>query len=42
MIAAADARVVAAGVLGEPDAVLGMLDGGRFAEGRLVPESQIA
>ena len=41
MIAAADARVVAAGVLGEPDAVLGMLDGGRFAEGRLVPESQI-
>jgi len=41
MIAPAVARIVAAGVLGEPDAVLGILDPGRFADGRLVPESQI-
>lgn len=41
MIAATVARIVAAGVLGEPDAVLGMLDACPFAEGRLVPESQI-
>ena len=33
-------RDVAAGVLGGPDAVLGMLDAGRFAEGWL-PESEI-
>jgi sarcosine oxidase subunit beta len=41
MIAPAVARIVAAGVLGEPDAVLGILDAGRFAEGRLVLESQV-
>jgi sarcosine oxidase subunit beta len=41
MIAPAVARVVTAGVLGEPDPVLGILDAGRFAEGRLVPEPQI-
>jgi sarcosine oxidase subunit beta len=41
MIAPAVARIVAAGVLGEPDAVLDILDAGRFADGRLVPESQI-
>jgi len=41
MIAPAVARIVAAGVLGESDPVLGTLDAGRFAEGRLVPESQV-
>jgi len=41
MIAPAVARIVAAGVLGEPDPVLRILDAGRFREGRLVPESQV-
>jgi sarcosine oxidase subunit beta len=41
MIAPAVARIVTAGVLGEPDPVLTILDAGRFAEGRLVPESQV-
>ena len=41
MIAPAVARIVAAGVVGEPDPVLEILDAGRFREGRLVPESQV-
>lgn len=41
MIAPAVARIVAAGVVGEPDPVLGTLDAGRFLDGRLVPESQV-
>ncbi len=41
MIAPAVARIVAAGVLGDPDPVLEILDAGRFREGRLVPESQV-
>lgn len=41
MIAPAVGRIAAAGVLGEPDPVLGVLDAGRFAEGRLVPEPQV-
>ena len=41
MIAPAVGRIVAAGVLGEPDPILDVLDAGRFAEGRLVPEPQV-
>ena len=41
MIAPAVGRIVTAGVLGERDPVLDVLDAGRFLEGRLVPESQV-
>jgi sarcosine oxidase subunit beta len=42
MIAPAVGRIIAESVLDESDdAVLGVLDPGRFAEGRLVPEPQI-
>ena len=41
MIAPAVGRIVAAAVLGEHDEVLDVLDAGRFAAGRLVPEPQL-
>jgi len=41
MIAPAVGRIIAAGVLGEPDPVLEVLDPGRFDAGRPVSEPQI-
>jgi glycine/D-amino acid oxidase-like deaminating enzyme len=42
MIAPAVARILADAVTGKPaDPALGILDPGRFADGRLVPEPQL-
>lgn len=41
MMAPAIGRIVAAGVAGERDPVLDVLDAGRFAEGRALPEPQV-
>jgi glycine/D-amino acid oxidase-like deaminating enzyme len=42
MLAPAVGRIIAESVLGErEDAALSVLDAGRFADGRLVPEPQV-